>query len=188
MGCSSTTSSSTVVTLNPLPPATITPQGPTTFCAGGSVLLKGNSGTGFTYHWKKGGVNIAGATNKNYTATLAGVYKIKVTDANGCSKLSTGVTVTVPCKDEISSDAENTGIDFIVYPNPTAGEFTIQFAEMISEPVQIEIVDLIGRVLEKFETKEQTVILNRSNLASGIYYLSAKSKDKMVVKKFSVSK
>src|SRR6185436_8406300 len=190
-GCSSTTASSTVVTLNPLPPANITPQGPTTFCAGGSVLLKGNSGTGFTYHWKKGGVNISGATNKNYTATLAGVYKIKVTDANGCSKLSTGVTVTVPCKDGINTGTENTGsegIDFIVYPNPTSGEFTIQFSEIISEPVQIEIVDLIGRVLEKFETKEQTIVLNRSNLASGIYYLSATTKDKMVVKKFSISK
>ncbi|MEP7170005.1 MAG: hypothetical protein ABI855_11595, partial [Bacteroidota bacterium] len=97
-GCSKTTTSATMVTVNALPVATITPQGPVTFCSGGSVLLKGNYGAGFTYQWKKGGNDIPGATTKNYTASIAGAYKIKVTNNYGCAKLSTGVTVTVPCK------------------------------------------------------------------------------------------
>ncbi|MBK7971557.1 MAG: hypothetical protein IPK08_22910 [Bacteroidetes bacterium] len=42
-------STATNVTVLGTPAATITPNGPTTFCAGGSVLLKGPNGTGYTY-------------------------------------------------------------------------------------------------------------------------------------------
>src|SRR5207342_3251667 len=98
-GCSKTTASATVVTVNTLPTATITPQGPTTFCAGGSVVLAANTGAGLTYKWKKGSNFISGATLSNYTATTGGNYKVQITNSNGCSKTSAGVTVTVPCKE-----------------------------------------------------------------------------------------
>jgi len=187
-GCSNTTASATVVTMNALPAATITPQGPTTFCAGGSVLLKGNYGAGFTYQWKKGGNNIAGATLKNYTATLAGVYKIKVTNSNGCSKLSAGVTVTVPCKEEenILSQSVPTGIGFSVYPNPNTGAFTIKFSTRPASPVQIELTDETGRIVKKLETGEQTVLISEPNIAKGIYFVTARTWDEKVRKKISV--
>ncbi|MBL0072245.1 MAG: hypothetical protein IPP34_10775 [Bacteroidetes bacterium] len=51
-GCSKSSSVIEVV-VNPLPTATITAGGPTTFCAGGSVALNANTGTGLTYQWKK---------------------------------------------------------------------------------------------------------------------------------------
>ena len=75
-GCSKTTASATTITVNALPAATITPQGPTTFCAGGSVVLAANTGTGLTYQWKKGSNFISGATLSNYTATTGGNYKV----------------------------------------------------------------------------------------------------------------
>src|SRR6185436_10309472 len=46
-------SNSINITVNPKPPALITPQGPTTFCAGGNVTLTANSGTGLTYQWRR---------------------------------------------------------------------------------------------------------------------------------------
>ncbi|MFN3876216.1 MAG: fibronectin type III domain-containing protein, partial [Flavobacteriales bacterium] len=42
--------------------ATITAGGPTTFCAGGSVVLSANTGTGLTYQWRRNGAKISGAT------------------------------------------------------------------------------------------------------------------------------
>jgi hypothetical protein len=36
----------------------------------------------------KGGNNIGGATTSSYTAKTAGTYKVNVTGANGCSKIS----------------------------------------------------------------------------------------------------
>src|SRR4029079_16403964 len=97
-GCSKTSPARTV-TVNALPVATITPQGSTTFCAGGSVVLQANTGVGLTYKWKKGSNYISGETSSSYTATTQANYKVEVTDGNSCSKTSAATMVTVPCKE-----------------------------------------------------------------------------------------
>lgn len=90
------TSNAITVTVNPLPVATVTPVGATAICAGAGVVLNANSGTGLTYEWANGGTPIPGATSSSYTATAAGAYTVKVTNANNCSNTSTpAVNVTV---------------------------------------------------------------------------------------------
>lgn len=81
------------ITVNPLPSTTITPNGPTTFCQGGNVILQAPTGTGYTYQWYQG-APIPGANNASYTATAAGNYHVVIT-SNGCSATSATVTVTV---------------------------------------------------------------------------------------------
>src|SRR5690606_2457816 len=51
--------------------ASITPAGPTNFCAGGSVVLNANTGSGLSYTWRRDGQTISGANSSSYTATLA---------------------------------------------------------------------------------------------------------------------
>jgi VCBS repeat-containing protein len=86
-GCSST-SAPTTVTVNPNPSTpVITPSGPTTFCAGGSVTL--NAPGGFTYMWS------TGATTQSINVTASGSFTVTVTDGNGCSATSAPTTVTV---------------------------------------------------------------------------------------------
>jgi len=75
-----------VVTQNPLPTPVITPSGPTTFCAGGSVVLTASGGV--SYLWS------TGATTAAITVTTSGNYTVIVTDANGC-QASTSQSVTV---------------------------------------------------------------------------------------------
>jgi hypothetical protein len=91
----STTSTPTVVTVNPLPAATITAASSTTFCAGGSVVLNANTGTGLSYQWRKDGNTIAGATAASYTANQSGSYTVVVTNASSCSTTSLPSTVVV---------------------------------------------------------------------------------------------
>ena len=92
-GCSSATSSATVVTVNPNPPTpTITPSGPTTFCTPGSVTLTSSSATG--NQWNLNGNPIGGETNSSYVATASGSYTVTVTDGNGCSSTSAATVVT----------------------------------------------------------------------------------------------
>jgi hypothetical protein len=93
-GCSSAASSATVVTVNPIPATpTITPGGPTTFCAGGSVTLTSSSASG--NQWFLNGNPIGGETNQQYVATANGSYTVVVT-ASGCpSAASTATIVTV---------------------------------------------------------------------------------------------
>ncbi len=92
--CPSAPSAATVVTVNPLPATpTVTPGGPTTFCAGGSVTLTSSSASG--NQWYLNGNPIGGATNQAYVATASGSYRVAVT-ASGCtSALSTAAVVTV---------------------------------------------------------------------------------------------
>lgn len=93
-GCA-TTSAPTDITVNPLPVATATAAGATTFCQGGSVTIDANTGTGLTYQWKKDGTNISGATSASYSATATGSYTVTVTNSNGCKNTSAAVAVTV---------------------------------------------------------------------------------------------
>ncbi len=66
--------------------ATITPDGPTTFCAGGSVTL--TASTGESYLWS------TSETTQSIVVSTTGSYTVAVTDA-GCTTTSTATEVTV---------------------------------------------------------------------------------------------
>ncbi|MBL0359415.1 MAG: T9SS type A sorting domain-containing protein [Chitinophagaceae bacterium] len=72
-----------VVTCN----ATVTANGPTTFCQGGSVTLTASEGA--SYLWS------TGAVTRNISVNSAGTYSVTVTDANNCTAASADVVVTV---------------------------------------------------------------------------------------------
>ncbi len=70
-------SASQLVTVNPNPAPVITPNGPTTFCQGGSVIL--NVGAYSSYHWS------TNETTPTISATMNSIYSVTVTDVNGCT-------------------------------------------------------------------------------------------------------
>lgn len=85
-GCSGT-SDTTTISVNANPTPTITPSGPTTFCLGDSVILTSSSAS--AYSWS------TGASTQSITASTAGIYRVTVTDANGCTGSSSATTVVV---------------------------------------------------------------------------------------------
>lgn len=95
-GCRSAASNNAVVTVNPLPSATISYTGATTFCQGANLVLSAPSGTGLTYTWRRNGTAIPGATARTYTADTTGDYTVTVTNSAPCSTTTaTPVVVTV---------------------------------------------------------------------------------------------
>lgn len=86
-GVGTSTSSPVSVNVYALPTATISASGATTFCQGGSVTLTSSAGS--SYLWSNG------STAQSITANTAGTYNVRVTNANGCNKLSSNTTVTV---------------------------------------------------------------------------------------------
>ncbi|WP_020526091.1 immunoglobulin domain-containing protein [Cytophaga aurantiaca] len=101
------TSSAIVMTVNPvLVPAVSIAVSPTgSICAGTSITFTAtptNGGATPGYQWKKGGTNIAGATNATFTTTAAAngdVYTVTLTSNAACASpttaTSTGITITV---------------------------------------------------------------------------------------------
>jgi len=77
------------------PLVTITANGPTTFCEGGSVTLTANDGSELTYQWLKDGVAIEGAIERSFIAEQNGNYAVKVTFKNCISSTSDPVSVIV---------------------------------------------------------------------------------------------
>ncbi|MCX6306607.1 MAG: hypothetical protein NT040_16705, partial [Bacteroidetes bacterium] len=83
-GCTDT--KSLLVTVNSLPTAGITPNGPVTFCQGGSVMLTASGGTG--YLWSNA------VTAASITVSTGGTYTVTATNTNGCTDTES-ILVTV---------------------------------------------------------------------------------------------
>lgn len=102
--CSST-SDIISVSVSPQPEATITPNGPTTFCIGNTVLLQATSGNGYTYQWNQNGNPLPGVVNSVFNVSASGSYTVVVTNQSGCSALSSAIQVNVAGTEaEISVD------------------------------------------------------------------------------------
>lgn len=85
-GCSAT-SAPFAVTMHAAPVATVTANGPTSFCQGGQVTLSAPSAV--SYLWN------SGETTQTIIANLDGPYTVTITDANGCSATSANMNITV---------------------------------------------------------------------------------------------
>ncbi len=99
--CSKTTS--VLISDNAGPTPTLISSGPTTFCSGDSVTL--SSSVANTYLWSNG------FTTQGITVSASGNYSVTVTDAGGCSGISSSVPVTVNANPTASATAtdENCG-------------------------------------------------------------------------------
>ena len=138
-GCMAT-SSTTEVTENANPTASISADGATTFCIGESVNLTGSGGT--SYLWN------TGAITATINVTSTNNYSVTVFNAEGCSDVSSTISVT----------AEDCGTVSISADGPTTfcngGSVTLTS----SEPT--------GNVWSNGETTESIVVT-----ASGDYYV-----------------
>jgi len=85
-GCSKT--DTIIVTVNPLPVASITPNGPFTFCAGSSVSL--DAGSFPSYTWSNG------STSEVTSVSTSNTYTVTVTDNNGCTGTASQAVIVNP--------------------------------------------------------------------------------------------
>ena len=171
------TSNAIVVTSVAFPSATITAGGATSFCHGDSVILTANSGTGLTYQWQKGSVNIAGATKKSYTAKTAASYRAVVTNSSNCSKTSNAIKVSIVCRQQ-ENDASNSN-EIIAFPNPTSDKITVEGNLKNSGRVDITVLNLLGEVMVKQELNVQSnylsTTLDLADFSNGIYVIQVVS-------------
>jgi hypothetical protein len=92
-------SSTTTVTVNPLPVATVTANGPLTFCKGGTVKLTAAAAS--AYKWN------SGQTTRSITVKASGDFIVTVTSDSGCTAASTAEIVSVNPLPEASIKADS---------------------------------------------------------------------------------
>ncbi len=145
--------------------ASITPQGPTTFCSGDSVVLSANDGT-FTYQWKRNGVLLPGETTKNYVAKIQGNYKTIVTDKGGCIRTSANTSVLVPCRN--FNTPSNSEFAVHLYPNPTQSSTILSVNMPEQDMLKVKIYNLLG---------DEVIYELNENISAGYYEITITKED-----------
>lgn len=118
------------VTVNAPPPAPL-------ISINGQIL---QSTPAASYQWYINGSPLAGATSQTCSVTQNGSYTVEITDANGCTALSTAFPVTDTGLDKNAMDA---GIS--VFPNPNSGCFTLRLPP--HESIQVKLCNLLGQTV-----------------------------------------
>jgi hypothetical protein len=98
--CTTATSTAVNVTVNAAPAISTQPTAQTACVGQPATFTVAATGTGLTYQWRKGGVNIAGATTASYTIPTvatgdAGNYDVVVSGTCNPSRTSNAVALTV---------------------------------------------------------------------------------------------
>lgn len=178
-GVCSATSGNAILTVTNNPKPTVTAGGPTTFCAGQNVTLTANTFSGVGYQWQKGSANIAGATNQNYIGTTTGAYRV-VETANGCTKISSAIAVTVNCREENTTSVDLNNSQISLVPNPTSGKVKIKLTTNGDDKIVLRVLSVLGNevLFENFQVKEGENVreLNLQHFANGIYFIEVISR------------
>ena len=82
-----------------------------------------------------------------------------------------------------STDFVNRNIDFILYPNPNDGNFTIAITNAEALPCVVEIFNIIGLLVGKTESSITHVNINRSDLSNGIYFVKVSNGRSSIAKR-----
>lgn len=87
------------------------------------------------------------------------------------------------------NNAENELQNFVIFPNPNNGNFTVQFNSISNNQIQIDVHDIRGREVFSKNYNNTGLFnesLNLENLQSGVYLVSVQDGNKKVVKKIIV--
>jgi large repetitive protein len=99
--CGTTLSGATMVTVDSIPTATVTANGPVIFCHGDSVVL--STTTANAYQWSNN------ATTQSITVTQSGSYSVSIDNGGNCSAVAGATVVTVhPAPDAAITPSDST--------------------------------------------------------------------------------
>lgn len=157
-GCDSTLSLD--LTINSVSDITTTLNG---------ITLSANNNNA-SYQWldcNNGFSPIVGATQQSFTPTTNGNYAVALTE-NNCTDTSLCVSVNTVGLDP------GIGTHFSLYPNPTSGQFAINFESVIPQ-LEINIYDIRGKLLEQTQHAHTDHINLNIDQADGLYLLELKT-------------
>jgi len=141
------------------------------------------SSSAVSYQWYSSDTALTGETSQTYTATVSGLYSVMVTDANGCSGSSDTLVVTITALEEFALPPI-----LRIFPNPMEDQAIVHFDRSVfNGPYTILVYNLLGKkLLEESMTSESQAIIERNDLAPGIYFIELAGESKTLVGKFLI--
>jgi hypothetical protein len=136
-----------------------------------------STGVFTTYQWYFEGSPISGETNQDLTPSADGNYSVSVTNADGCAGMT---TYTV----DFTSIAQNSTLQFNIYPNPASDDITIVLDQNTESIVTIR--DTKGSIVYESALSDSNAEINVSDLQNGMYFISITTTDEIKTKSFIV--
>ena len=133
----------------------------------GSTLSTISPATSF--QWSVNNVPLFGATLSNYKPLTIGLYKIQITNSDGCTSISDSFNLVVtalnnPATTIITNLAS-------VFPNPASPVLLVKFREAPNTTLDIRLITNDGRTIQMVKTKEKLTTIPINNVPSGKYYI-----------------
>ncbi|MFN0187457.1 MAG: T9SS type A sorting domain-containing protein [Bacteroidia bacterium] len=167
------------------------------------VLNQATGNPPINYLWDWGDGNTSTGPTPSHIYTTPGYYNIciSISDASGCTSTycdsSTyiyrgsadnaiiSIDVVLPGTTSISEQTVDKNF-IIISPNPSTGNFTITFPEIINQAA-IKIYNLLGdNIFEEFTFNESKKEITLTNIPSGVYFVSVFDGEKSYCKKIIV--
>ena len=139
----------------------------------GDVLL---SPPAAGYQWLRNELPISGARSQFYVAATTGSYRVRVTNAEGCSALSDPFDVSVLDAGGVPAVVRS----FDVYPDPTHGTVTIDLRLERSCPVTVIVRNALGQEVSRIESGQPVRDFHRRfevGSVPGAYFLQVSAGD-----------
>lgn len=159
------------ITVNPSP-TLITVSSNTQICAGQNATLTVSGAS--TYSWSTGSNSVSIVVSPSVTTN----YTVSGTGSNSCTSTSI-ITQSVSTCAGLSELSMTTHVN--VYPNPTQGEFNIDFNSFGNH--RIVVYNLIGQDIIEMTTDRNSITIDLSPFQKGIYYVVTETNDTRSVSK-----
>lgn len=138
---------------------------------------------GATYTWDFGDGNQDTGYSVQHSYVVDGTYSVKLTVGSAPCTADHSESVLI----ENLAIAKKSEFQFEIYPNPNKGDFILELAEPASQSTFIEIYDISGKCIQRFEieTGRQQIQLNNA-LSPGSYLVWVETQNLHAVKKLIV--
>ena len=139
----------------------------------GNILSTNSSATSF--QWSVNNVALFGATQSTYKPLTIGLYKIQVTNSDGCANISDSFNLVVTALNNPATTSLTNLAS--VYPNPASPILLVKFKEVPNTTLEIRLMASDGRSIQMVKTKEKLTTIPINNVPSGRYYIKITGKN-----------
>ncbi|CAN5231539.1 hypothetical protein BH09BAC5_BH09BAC5_21250 [soil metagenome] len=138
-----------------------------------SIDVVNSDTTATSWYWNTGTGYVQGTPNQTLNFPSVSTYTVCLAVSNDCLSDTSCQTINLATLGTI----ENNAGSFIIQPNPSNGNFTINFKENHSEVCLISIYDSGGKLIRQYEKKDASDLFEIKQLPSGIFMLTIDSQN-----------